>query len=1682
MASIRMAPSVSVSLLEGTAAQVSSHEPQSSKRRPKISKKQNARMQLAAALIEADNDAIQKRAEQALAATVATQPNEDDQEPLPRPPPAPQPKLASESVIFSPFRADGPTELAAPTRARSVQRPQSRDFLGVSLPGENRPITSTDPLRPDSRMTSHNRAVSIISSKRAETPAASSRPASILEFDRPSSSLGRPGSASGFSEHSKFSARPVSLAVDEQAQADRPEEDALGEWGLDKFLSTDARNKIAANKERQRAVSNPDLVQSEIHSGEGRRRRKGSGVSVQSLSGLTRPPSPGGSSFGAPSTVRAHSDIVRVGSNTGRTADVDLLARIKLYRERQENLPIDQWGERVDPTSNVGRPPAQANPDAAAVGPERGYTDGTAESVEILEDQEGTPSLPREGFVAQRQAELNRDHDNGVLHRRQSSKGYLGESWSEQGSEMSHATEGGFRLLSGSKTASQHGTLEPTKEEEQLDSALDDASDELPFPSMAGVGSFSRSNSFGQLQDTEQAPQGSADRLTMLTLPTSFKPQSSSPLVPRTPSPEMQVKHLPVAASEFSRLAALSGDPFATLALGPSAYPAPNRASGLFLGDTNMDDLSHGKRPSTAPTSPFFPSTELAPATWSGRDSDAAISSSNAGLSTRQLQELARQSAFPEHYGISTPFMENEKLDEEVDDTLTHQMYGLGDLPSVTSLPADGWVPERTPGLLSRTLKGTKVVLVSFDKLRTDVAKLEPDLSSIRWAQKKRKWNSELRQDDDVPAEKQATRKVETNLPHQSITSQNSSEPHPDVELDDEYLSPPRGGPLKPRGLEACLPEVLVMPELLEGSPAQPRSRLSDTVSGSHEDQARRSHGLYVPDGFVLHDGKGLPPIQMNTNNGRQRMTFIYPTAAPEGIGRRANMGSTALFRNQLVQHEEEREGWGWELSSAPKVEDADAAETQVVHLSKKQIRKAQKAASKEAKVRLKRKRARALRRRLRAEAQQQGKSCAELGVPDESPAEDLSLTEDSEGDLTDSDAEDDDGLSWHSEDERRWVDESKPAGKLFGKSLMDVAEERKRQQQANRRYYGQQELQEIERAEKVEALLGAANGIDGQSVMGQSIAARSFRDNPLGYNDTRERMEATFGRDVNWSREMQKRRQLEAEEAEIARLAEIELTKIQQEKAAKKAARKQAQKIFRRNKKGKLQAEEEQQISAPATVDPEVTPLAEVEMDAQAPDNELSRRSSYSLRNSATQPYPSDQRKPPKLDIGWQEAAGSGRKSIMGVDEWLLPSSSESSDDSDSDIGRTIAKAREKARLSLALNRNGIAAEAQKDHHFDPESSDEDEVPLSQLKRRPLVSVTPKQRSKPAFPDSSDEEEVVTLAEFKRRSLARPEQVLVAPGHTKRIDSSDEEMPLARLQAKNRQSRQSLSNLLSDSNRLGHDPQASLTLDGVQEQALDKPDVDRAHPATQDSDDSDADRPLGLRQGAAAALAAAVEAQKHNLRLQKLEQRRSMNPGRAGFAASSPADGTQPTQDQIHGNENESSASDEDVPLGAAHPQAAIIARQAALIKRLKAEAEQARMQPSHFASPFPSMHPGYFMPPKPMLPLGRESVLFGQHLNPMPSPGSAHFLPAPDMPPDPNGHTLSVAPPSDGPVNDGMSRAQMQLPMSSGQFLDPKGQSIDRWRNGVLPPSATTSASATPSTLSAEAGEANLQAARRR
>lgn len=157
------------------------------------------------------------------------------------------------------------------------------------------------------------------------------------------------------------------------------------------------------------------------------------------------------------------------------------------------------------------------------------------------------------------------------------------------------------------------------------------------------------------------------------------------------------------------------------------------------------------------------------------------------------------------------------------------------------------------------------------------------------------------------------------------------------------------------------------------------------------------------------------------------------PADAPTALAERAASKTTALFRNPLVHDPADQDGWGWDeqaLAETTILDATDEAERRKArfNLSARQKRKA-------ARAKRKRRKDRRRRRRAREEIIASGGVWEGGAISDDSSADEWN--EASEGSSSSEDSTEDES------EEDMWVDEGPAAGTLYGKSLLDLAEQR---------------------------------------------------------------------------------------------------------------------------------------------------------------------------------------------------------------------------------------------------------------------------------------------------------------------------------------------------------------------------------------------------------------------------------------------------------------------------------------------------------------------------------------------------------------------------------------------------------------------------------------------------------------
>lgn len=251
-------------------------------------------------------------------------------------------------------------------------------------------------------------------------------------------------------------------------------------------------------------------------------------------------------------------------------------------------------------------------------------------------------------------------------------------------------------------------------------------------------------------------------------------------------------------------------------------------------------------------------------------------------------------------------------------------------------------------------------------------------------------------------------------------------------------------------------------------------------------------HGAFMSTGgIIVPHSDALPNPEDATKQGP--FLDIGPVAVPNQIGRRVLYPTTALFRNALVRNSDEHEGWGWERNTCTttffeplEADDSDSDDDEPLMEVRIQAREHRIAARRIA-------RERARQRRL-----QRGP-----GAPSDSESGDASADAD------------------ESDPEIPWRDDFRPAGRLYGTNLIDLAGLQDKEKKALMRFYGQANL-------------------DGGDT--------------LGLYDTRERMERAFGKETQWHNEMVARLQRDAMQDEDQELAAKSLEQLR-ELAARVAA-----------------------------------------------------------------------------------------------------------------------------------------------------------------------------------------------------------------------------------------------------------------------------------------------------------------------------------------------------------------------------------------------------------------------------------------------------------------------------------------------------------------------------------------------
>ena len=903
----------------------------------RIPKRVNARLQLAAALIEADNEVIkerlaleEERARYHQKAGLAAQ--EQGKFPPESYIPASLPplRLASESAIFAPYRDEDEPLPHQRSRASSLasrlslleaahqqqenpddegSRRPSVDFLGVALPSEKE--------RRKSRSV-HSRTTSLASLSRTSFDSAQ---AYSVAHSQPGTSINEPGHGD---------TRPQnldSLAVGYRAEED---EEQLEAWNIDKFLSSEEKRKIEGRRSRANSVVGLATVEKS-----GRRDSIGSagGISFHAGSDLGTHQRTQSETMTQATGLDDLAQLRRRTRSTNKKAAPDpvLLARIRLYRERHENLPPSEWNG----------PGPLADEEAVKT-----HLDQSAAT--------GTSPLPSVKQIATHSHSLS-EADNIELARRKSSVGSLGRRWSE---ELDNSIRQSIQEEGDAPSPNATPGPQRTFQQEQ--------------------------QHISEIAQAPEAPRRIND---------SARRMSSGLLIARAPTP---------LGADL--------DPFGSYHMeGTTRYPdtvvnAALPETGQILrpeweqhlhAEEDEDDLPLGLR---------------MPVQRNVRQSLPMD-----GLTTKQLQRLARHGTLPEFYG-ELPSDVRSSIDtsrQQVDDEVAFMLDSIKPKP----------------------LKPSKSAFeVKLPKQQAKAQSKAADLTSSKW----RSRSQIARLSSFFEASKLMSEERGTD-------EKNTKREEPQNEDLEAWRE---SGPLQARGLHSRMPKTLVMPEPLKNSPLAPSTTPLSSLASEGNEKTPENVGPHVPPGFVLHDGKGLPPVRFipvqaaatasvatgeKTKDKKANVLmndFLQstlaerpvpvPITAPEGIGRRAANTTTALFRNQLVQNAEEREGWGWEGTSVPPpAADADAKTEKLAR------QKAGRGRGKKGSSRMAKHKSRA------------GKSGGFTEVATEEGAD--------SNDEAASDGSDETSASSDEFEDvpEQWIDDRKPAGRLYGRSLLDIADER---------------------------------------------------------------------------------------------------------------------------------------------------------------------------------------------------------------------------------------------------------------------------------------------------------------------------------------------------------------------------------------------------------------------------------------------------------------------------------------------------------------------------------------------------------------------------------------------------------------------------------------------------------------
>lgn len=1045
----------------------------------RLSKRVNARLQLAAALIEADNEyveALHAAEEERRAAHEASLANlplglhaeVQLREPfLPRP--LPPIKLASDSAIFLPFRDDEaahqalaraqaraaeiaeahaaslanhlsapPPPLLAGLPSQHVSSPpaSSPNLLGVDLPSEHRPHSQQ-----------HRRSfLSALSDTHADPGTAHS--------------LLQPESRDHLSAYDQRTSQAPGAGHE-----DDEEEDALSAWGVDKFLSADERQKT--QKARQHRLMRNRSLSVEASSAVSLRspREDGSVLSHtssrlhprSSLDGLDQARSDATAREGGAESEEELADRGAMSdteleyssrpshfrqsrssasSQRSRTPDPQLMARIAAYRQEattpsgmqtpHELVPEPEHGPLASPLPKsdqgpdeaLGRAPGVSTPSTevqtlpSLAGPAE-RTEDNRQSVQALTGSQWHES--RDGHT-----DFASEQDQNSLfvpRSRPASMGadsFFGLQLPTQGQEREQGQEGPHEHR---QEYAQDALLQGHVGEGQYQ---EDHGNDL-----AGVGALG-------------AAHAAMLRGPMTRSSTAMRLASGS--------------HYPVP---LAREGPVPGDPFAE-------WNATD--AGRF--PTNLDANAGSDDEDNAPLGLRFAQRAN---TMERQQSNTRGSLPMDGLTTRQLQILARGGTLPE-YNEETQFDSSENVGR-------------------TNLLE----PEEDA---DQSKSGNKL----FGRKKRS-AQLDPEMGDAETKQRRSRFgiskgNKSARKDggqhDDVP------------------DALNEEEEYDYDETTGQWHKRKHEGLLTRRGVDARLPRQLTLPEPLVNDThlvqllppgmrqvqlqrqlvAQERAQIAELSMEDPQKARSKGRGLHVPPGFVLHDGQGLPPVRFLTVEAAAARTHLrdlrtrdpaeraknrelartrllerhkdadenidaflrsdraaeivvpIPADAPPTLQERAATATTALFRNHLVHDPADQDGWGWDsqaLAESTILDATDEAERRQARfkISARQKRKMEKA-------KRARRKERRRRRRARDEITEAGGVWEGGAISSDSSPDEWESAHDSDSDSS--------LLSEESEPER-WVDEGPAAGTLYGKSLLDLAEQRGQTRKKQTRY-----------------------------------------------------------------------------------------------------------------------------------------------------------------------------------------------------------------------------------------------------------------------------------------------------------------------------------------------------------------------------------------------------------------------------------------------------------------------------------------------------------------------------------------------------------------------------------------------------------------------------------------------------